>query len=146
MDLPLRHRNLPLLLLKAREDVIARFRPILNANGVTEQQWRILRALAEHDPDALEPGRICELCTILAPSLTGMLVRMEDLHLVARKRDGDDQRRQKVSLTAQGRAVVRKIAPRVEREYQAIETAIGKSLVREAYDVLDRLSEAMRAV
>jgi homoprotocatechuate degradation regulator HpaR len=144
MDLPLRHRNLPLLLLRAREDVIARFRPILNAYGVTEQQWRILRALGEHDPDALEPRQICDLCTILAPSLTGMLARMEDMHLVARKRDGEDQRRQKVSLTAQGRALVRKIAPRVEREYQALEAAIGKSLVRDAYDVLDRLSEAVR--
>jgi hypothetical protein len=34
------HRNLPLLLLQARESVIGRFRPVLNAHGVTEQQWR----------------------------------------------------------------------------------------------------------
>ena len=40
-----RHRNLPLLLLHAREGVIGQFRPILNAHGVTEQQWRIIRAL-----------------------------------------------------------------------------------------------------
>jgi hypothetical protein len=44
----LRHRNLPLLLLQARERVIARFRPILNAHGITEQQWRIVRALIDH--------------------------------------------------------------------------------------------------
>ena len=37
-------------------------------------------------------------------------------------------------------------APRVEREYQALEAAIGKSLVRDAYEVLDRLSEAVRGV
>ena len=49
----LRHRNLPLLLLQAREHVIARFRPILNANGITEQQWRIVRALIDTGP--LEP-------------------------------------------------------------------------------------------
>ena len=35
---PLPHRNLPLLLLQAREAVIANFRPILNAHGLTEQQ------------------------------------------------------------------------------------------------------------
>ena len=143
MDLTLRHRNLPHLLLKAREEVIARFRPILNAHGVTEQQWRILRALAEHDPGALEPRTLCELCTILAPSLTGMLVRMEDMGVVTRERSPSDQRRLRVALTAQGRALVRKVAPRVEREYQALEGAVGKSLVREAYDVLDRLHAAM---
>jgi homoprotocatechuate degradation regulator HpaR len=144
MDLPLRHRNLPHLLLKAREEVIARFRPLLNAHGVTEQQWRILRALAERDPGALEPSEICALCTILAPSLTGMLVRMEEAGLVSRERSDSDQRRLQVALTAQGRALVRKVAPRVEREYQTLEAAVGKSLVREAYDVLDRLHAAMR--
>src|SRR3954470_2762469 len=143
MDLPLRHRNLPLLLLKAREDVIARFRPILNANGVTEQQWRILRTLAEHDPNPLEPRQLCELCTMLAPSVTGMLGRMQDMRLLTRKRADTDQRRQLVTLTAQGRAIVRRIAPRVENEYRALEAAIGKSLVRDVYDVLDRLGNAM---
>ena len=49
----IRHRNLPLLLLQAREHVIARFRPILNAHGITEQQWRIVRALIDTGP--LEP-------------------------------------------------------------------------------------------
>jgi len=143
MDLPIRHRNLPLLLLKAREEVIARFRPILNAHGVTDQQWRILRALAENDPQALEPRQLCDLCAILAPSLTGMLGRMEQMRLVTRKRADGDQRRIRVSLTAQGRTVVRRIAPRIEREYQALEAAIGKTLVRDAYAVLDRLREAL---
>ena len=143
MDLPIRHRNLPLLLLKAREEVIARFRPILQANGVTEQQWRILRTLAEHDPRALEPRQLCELCTMLAPSLTGMLARLEDMRLITRKRADSDQRRLLVTLTAQGRALVRRIAPRVEKEYRALEVAIGKPLVRDVYAVLDRLSAAM---
>ena len=44
---PLAHRNLPLLLLQARERVIAQFRPILKAHGLTEQQWRVLRALVD---------------------------------------------------------------------------------------------------
>jgi hypothetical protein len=48
-----------------------------------------------------------------------------------------------VTLTAQGRALVRRIAPRVEKEYRALEVAIGKPLVRDVYDVLDRLSAAM---
>jgi len=34
------YRNLPLLLLKARESFLSHFRPILAHYGVTEQQWR----------------------------------------------------------------------------------------------------------
>ncbi|MBL8355834.1 MAG: homoprotocatechuate degradation operon regulator HpaR, partial [Delftia acidovorans] len=67
------HRNLPLLLLQARESVIARFRPILQAHGLTEQQWRIVRALLESGP--LEPRQIVEICRISSPSLAGVLAR-----------------------------------------------------------------------
>ncbi len=139
------HRNLPLLLLRAREDVIARFRPILHAHGVTEQQWRILRALAESAPQALEPRQICDACTISSPSLAGVLARMDELGLVARRRVDRDHRRVLVSLTRRSRALVRRIAPLVEREYAALEAAVGAALVREAYAVLDRLSASLRA-
>jgi hypothetical protein len=40
----LRHRNLHLLILQAREALMAQFRPILDENGVTEQPWRMIRA------------------------------------------------------------------------------------------------------
>ena len=53
---PLKRRNLPLMMLQAREQVIARFRPALNANGITEQQWRIVRLLLDTGP--LEPHQI----------------------------------------------------------------------------------------
>lgn len=144
MPQPIPHRNLPLLLLRAREDILDRFRPILHANGVTEQQWRILRALAEHAPQPLEPRQICELCTILSPSLTGVLARMGEMGLVERRRVDTDQRRLLVSLTAKGRGLVRRVAPRVEREYQALEAAVGRDLVRDTYALLDRLSAKLR--
>ena len=57
-DPPMAHRNLPLLLLQARERVINRFRPLLNAQHITEQQWRIVRLLLESGP--LEPRQIGE--------------------------------------------------------------------------------------
>ena len=139
------HRNLPLLLLRAREDVIARFRPILHAHGVTEQQWRILRALAESEPRALEPRQICDLCTLSSPSLTGVLSRMDDQGLVARRRVDADQRRLLVSLTPKSRAIVRRMAPLVEREYRALEAAVGRELVQDAYVLLDTLSARLRA-
>ncbi len=135
------HRNLPLLLLQARERVIARFRPLLNANGVTEQQWRVLRALIETGP--LEPRQIVALCGISSPSLAGVLARMEEVGLVRRVRLDHDQRRVEVSLTAKSRALAAAMAPQVEAAYAELEAMVGAELVGEAYRVLDRLVNAL---
>lgn len=130
-------RNLPLLLLQARERVMGRFRPILNAHGVTEQQWRVVRALNEHGP--LEPRQIGEMCCISSPSMAGMLSRMEDMKLVDRKRMEQDQRRVLVSLTAKGKAMVEQITPLSEQTYRELEGVLGQDFVSTLYEQLDRL-------
>jgi homoprotocatechuate degradation regulator HpaR len=132
-----RHRNLPLLLLQAREGVISRFRPVLNAHGVTEQQWRIVRALLESGP--LEPRQIGHLCRISSPSLAGVLARMDDLGLVRRERLPHDQRRVKVSLTTKSRELAAALAPQIEAVYTALETLVGTARVQQVYALLDEL-------
>lgn len=135
------HRNLPLLLLQARERVIARFRPALQAAGVTEQQWRIVRCLVESGP--LEPRQIVTLCAISSPSLAGVLARMDDLGLLTRKRLGHDARRLQVTLTPKGRALARRLAPRIEAIYADIEAAIGADFARDFYRTLDTLTQRL---
>ncbi len=131
------HRNLPQLFLKAREELMRHFRPILNHFGLTEQQWRILRTLSEQD--RLEPWEICEICQILSPSLAGVLSRMDDMGLVIRQRVPEDQRRVIVQLSARGEKIVVAISPLVEAQYKLIEKALGRELLADLYDVLDRV-------
>jgi homoprotocatechuate degradation regulator HpaR len=133
---PLR-RNLPLLLLRSREAVMARFRGILNQHGLTEQQWRVIRALLDESP--LEPRQICERCQLLSASAAGVLARMEDLSLVRRERMASDQRRVQVSITPKSRALARRIAPLAEAEYAQIEQALGAPLLAQIYASLDQL-------
>jgi homoprotocatechuate degradation regulator HpaR len=133
----LHHRNLPLLLLQARERVLSHFRPILNANGITEQQWRIVRVLYEHP--ALEPRQIVELCRISSPSMAGVLARMEELGLVARRRLQHDQRRVRVSLTPRARALAARMAPQIDATYRRIELQIGEEFAAHLQQALDAL-------
>ena len=135
---PTLRRNLPLLLLQAREGVLAHFRPLLNAHGVTEQQWRVLRALLAED-EALEPRQIGALCRISSPSLAGVLARMDELGLVQRERTPHDQRRVLVSLTRKSRDLVAAMAPQVEAVYARIESHIGADFVQRFYATLDEL-------
>ena len=137
----IQRRNLPLLLLQGRESVLARFRPLLNAHGVTEQQWRIVRAISDIGP--LEPREIVALCGISSPSLAGVLARMESLDLVQRERLDHDQRRQRVSLTPTSRALVSRMAPKVEATYAALEQRIGRERLQSLYAALDDLIERL---
>ena len=137
MSIASRHRNLPQLMLQAREALMAQFRPILNENGVTEQQWRIVRALLLHG--ALEPRQLCELCQISSPSIVGVLLRMEEAGLVDRERMAGDQRRVRVSTTARSRQLGRRMIPAIEQRYADIEKLVGVKTLQQAYDVLDAL-------
>jgi homoprotocatechuate degradation regulator HpaR len=141
MTSPLRHRNLPQLLLQSREALMQRFRPMLNQHEVTEQQWRILRALLQED--GLEPRQLCERCLISSPSITGVLARMEEAGLIERERMGHDQRRVKVTLTPQARDIGQRMAPIVEQQYADLEQLVGVDALQQVYDVLDTLLQRL---
>jgi homoprotocatechuate degradation regulator HpaR len=137
MTTALRHRNLPHLLLRARETLMAHFRPLLAAHGLTEQQWRIVRELVEQGP--LEPRQLCESCSISSPSIVGVLARMEETGFVRRERMAHDQRRVRVSLTPKGRRTALRLIPQIEQRYEALEIALGLRPIQEVYDALDAL-------
>lgn len=139
----LTRRNLPLLLLRAREAVLSRFRPIFTEHGLTDQQWRILRLLDEAGP--LEPRQIGEAVQILSASLAGVLARMEEAGLVSRRRFELDQRRVRVSLTPRSRRLIDAIAPRIDAQYAALEAAIGADAIAEVYGAVDRLLARLEA-
>ena len=138
-----KRRNLPLLMLQARERVLGHFRPLLNANGVTEQQWRIVRVLFESEP--LEPRQIGDLCRLSSPSLTGVLARMEEIDLVSRKRLKHDQRRVEVSLSPRGRALAARMAPQIEEIYTRLERLFGENFCQQLYGALDEMIVKLEA-
>jgi len=129
------YRNLPQRFLKARECLMAHFRPILNHFGLTDQQWRVLRALDECEQ--LEPREICSQCQIHSASMAGMLARMEELALVQRSRMAEDQRRVVVRLAPKGDQLVTEIAPLIDAQYQMIEEALGVEVVDTLFNALE---------
>ncbi|WP_414708999.1 homoprotocatechuate degradation operon regulator HpaR [Ramlibacter sp.] len=131
------HRNLPRLLLQARESLMARTRPSLREHVLSDQQWRVLRVLGEHG--TLETGRVAREATILGPSLTGVLARMERDGLIRRERDPSDQRRTVVEATPKGLKMVDRLSTTVEMHYQWLEQSLGKQKLTQLYALLDEL-------
>src|SRR3954469_15725549 len=93
-------RSLPMSLLRAREAVMRQFRPSLRQHGLTEQQWRILRALAA--VDAVEVTELAHVAFLLGPSLSRILRDLEARGLIERNVAKADLRRAVVSISAKG--------------------------------------------
>ena len=84
--------SLPMALLLAREATMRRFRPSLAEHGLTEQQWRVLRALASAD-QPIEVSVLAERTALLAPSVTRIVARLADDGMIRRDTVVGDARR-----------------------------------------------------
>ncbi len=133
--------SLPMQLLRAREAAMVAFRPMLRRHGLTEQQWRGLRVLAE-DP-ALDAGEPARRRLLLAPSLTRILQHLESAGRVRRHRDPCDQRRALFALTATGRRLFNRIAPESEALYARLEAVFGSAALLELTQLLQDFSAAV---
>jgi homoprotocatechuate degradation regulator HpaR len=130
-------RSLPMSLLRAREAVMRQFRPSLRHHGLTEQQWRILRALAA--TEAIEVTELAQVAFLLGPSLSRILRDLEARHLIERKVAKADQRRAVVSISAKGLKLIEAVAPSSEAIYAAITKRYGARRLAELQDMLGAL-------
>ena len=126
-------------LLRAREAVMARFRPLLDAHGINEQQWRVIRVLAEHD--SLDATDLAARANILAPSLTRMIRTLSDRKLIRRGKDKGDGRRVILSITPDGRNLIDAVTPDAAQIYARIDAKFGPDRVQALLALLDALSQ-----
>jgi homoprotocatechuate degradation regulator HpaR len=136
-------RSLPMSLLRAREAVMRQFRPSLRDHGLTEQQWRILRALAS--VDTIEVTELARVAFLLGPSLSRILRDLEARHLIERRVAKADQRRGLVSISAKGVKLIETVAPSSEAIYAAITRRYGARRLRKLQDMLHELEGRLSA-
>jgi homoprotocatechuate degradation regulator HpaR len=141
--LPMREfsRSLPMALLRAREAVMRQFRPSLRDHGLTEQQWRILRALTA--VDAIEVTELARVAFLLGPSLSRILRDLEARHLIERRVAKADLRRAMVSISAKGLKLIEAVAPSSEAIYAAMTRRYGARQLAELQDMLYALESSL---
>jgi len=137
--LPMRDfsRSLPMSLLRAREAVMRHFRASLRAHGITEQQWRILRALASID--RTEVTELARMAYLLGPSLSRILRDLEARCLIERRMLPSDMRRGIVSITSRGLRLIAAVAPSSEAIYAEISRRYGARRLADLQDMLHLL-------
>lgn len=131
-------RSLPLSLLRAREAVMARFRPLLARHDLTEQQWRVIRILYETSP--LDASEVAERACVLAPSLTRIIKTLEERGIIRRERDQGDARRALLSLNPKGFDLIRAVTPQSTSIYTQLEARYGRDKMERLIDMLNDLA------
>jgi len=144
-SLPMRDfsKSLPMELLRAREALMRRFRPGLRELGLTEQQWRILRALA-HSGE-LEATELAEATCLLAPSISRILPDMEARQLISRRQPDADLRRSVIKIERKGLRVIAGHAPLVEKIYGEITQKLGAERLSQLFTLLQELERCAQA-
>jgi DNA-binding MarR family transcriptional regulator len=110
--------------------------------GATPSQLSVLATLASKGPMTL--GSLAEAERVRPPTMTRIVVALEEEELVGREQDPDDRRRTTVRLTDRGRRSVaaartRKTAYLAERI--ASLDANDRETLRKASEVLERMLE-----
>lgn len=115
-------------------------RPFLREEGLSDQQWRVLRVLGEHaNDDGVDTGHIASEAFLLGPSLSGVLTRMERDGLIERTRGTTDARRSVVRATRLGLNKVHALSRRIQAHYRHLEQQLGKPQLHQLYQLLDQL-------
>ena len=130
---------LPMALLRAREAVMTRFRPMLAAHDINEQQWRVIRVLGE--VDSLDASEVALRANILAPSLTRMIKAMTERGLIERAKDSSDGRRVMLSIAPKGRELLAAVAPDSAAIYRQLEAEYGPERTAQLIDLLIALAD-----
>ena len=130
--------SLPIALLRARAATANKFKRHTDALGLTQPQWRVVRALAPGVP--LDVRTLAERCALLQPSVSRLLKSLEDRGLI-QTHPGQDARRRLLTLTDRGRSVFNRAAVISEAVYRDIEAAYGREELERLVAMLTRLRE-----
>lgn len=130
-------RSLPIALLRAREAIMSKIRPVLARHDISVQQWRVLRVLNE--VRFLEASEVAERAAILAPSLTRIIKTLEGRQLIRSGRFDKDGRKLLLAITPSGVALIEEVLPTSMQLYDEIDRLWGREKVEQLLNLLEAL-------
>ena len=129
--------HLAYLLTEAEQAVHRGLAAALGAEGVTVEQWRILRALSDGYGHSM--GDLAAAALMPHPTLTKAVDRLVEGALVYRRQDEADRRRVAVFLADRGRDLVARLGEQAAEHHRRIEAAYGVQRTERLMRELDRL-------
>jgi DNA-binding MarR family transcriptional regulator len=122
---------------RAARALARRFDEVLRPLGLTNGQFSLLMSLNRPEPPAM--GSVASLLAMDRTTLTAALKPLERRRLVNVTRDAEDRRSRRMTLTTEGRKLLRRAVPVWKETHRAVEALV--------YDGdPERLRENLRAL
>lgn len=131
--------SLPMALMRAREAVMREFRPRLAIHGLTEQQWRVMRALEAHGKP-MTTRELSDMTFLLSPSLSRITAKLTARGLITKEANPSDLRSSLLNISETGKTLISRMAPKSEEGYRAIEDSFGKDRLDQLHHLLQDLA------
>jgi len=125
--------SLPMILHRTLDATMPDYRELFARYNLTEQQWRVLRVL--WSSKKVTSVDLSNRTLIPAPSLVGVIDRLEKKDLVTRVRSVEDRRAVFIVATAKGRALEAEVSPQVTE----IDQQLRASVTAEEWQVMERV-------
>lgn len=113
-------------------------REMLAGEGLSEQQWRLLRVLDAQSP--LDASTLARRAALLLPSQTRIVQGLVDRGFVTRTR-GSDRRVMEVAITDQGRAIIARNTAQAARIAERWRAHLGPARYDTLLTILEDLAQ-----
>ena len=130
---------LPALLAQASQLLSGEFHLVVNANGFSVSEWRVLATLAGNEPISI--GRIAQIATIKQSTVSRLLNRMVASGHVERLEKDDDRRITLVTITPAGNRMVSRLIPLAREHEQRVLEPFGLQRAEELKSTLRSIIE-----
>lgn len=111
----------------------------LEPEGLTMQQYNVLRILRGAGADGLQTLAIAERMVERTPGITRLVDRLERKGLVARERSPGDRRCVVCRITEEGSALLARLDPSMDRVDDMLDAVLSLDERRDLVELLDRI-------
>ena len=129
-------------LLRTTDLVRRRMAAVLEAEGITVQQYNVLRILRGAGPEGLPTLEIAERMIEQAPGITRLLDRLEAKGLVSRERCPTDRRQVTCRIAKPGLALLSALDPIVDVLDDSMLGNLSRAELQQLIHLLDRIRAA----
>ena len=131
--------SLPMILSRSIDGIMPVYRTLFQEHAITDQQWRVMRALWEQKH--LTSKQISEITLLPSPSLVGILDRLEKKGFIGRLRSVEDRRLVYIVPTLAGRELQELMLPKIEEIHDSFMKKVTPEEWGELNRILDKLNE-----
>ena len=131
--------SLPMILSRSIDGIMPVYRTLFQEHAITDQQWRVMRALWEQKH--LTSKQISEITLLPSPSLVGILDRLEKKRFIGRLRSVKDRRLVYIVPTQAGRELQELMLPKIEEIHDSFTRKVTPEEWGELNRILDKLNE-----